>query len=69
MSLTKLSLAENSLIFLWPERVWLVTSWLGTGKSLNFFYNVENNGKLFVPQLIIICLCEKVIVCVHNVCS
>jgi hypothetical protein len=69
MLLTKLSLAGNSLIFLWPERVWLVTSWLGTGKSFTFFYSVKTNGKLFVTQIIIICLCEKVIVCVHNVCS
>jgi hypothetical protein len=24
----------------WPSRVWLVTSQLGTGKSLTFFYSV-----------------------------
>jgi hypothetical protein len=38
MSLTKLSLAGNTLIR--TGRVWLVTSWLGTGKSLTFFYSV-----------------------------
>ncbi len=38
MSLTKISLAGNNHIF--PsqgEFAWLVTSWLGTGKSLTFF--------------------------------
>jgi hypothetical protein len=34
ISLTKLSLAGNNLI------IWLVTSWLETGKSLPFYYSV-----------------------------
>jgi hypothetical protein len=41
MSLTKLSLAGNNLIFPARERVWLVTPRLGTGKSLTFFYSVS----------------------------
>jgi hypothetical protein len=36
LSLTKLSLARNNLIFSRPGRVWLVTSQLGTGKTLTF---------------------------------
>ncbi len=37
MSLTKLSLAGNNLIYSRPGRAWFVTSWLGTGKSVTFF--------------------------------
>ncbi len=37
MSITKLSLARNNKIFSRTGRVWLVTSRLGTGKSLHFF--------------------------------
>jgi hypothetical protein len=37
---TKLSLARKNLYFSCPARVWLVTSRLGTGKSLTFFYSV-----------------------------
>jgi hypothetical protein len=41
MSLTKLSLAGVNFNYSWPDRVWLVTSRLGTGKSLSFFYAVS----------------------------
>jgi hypothetical protein len=37
MSLSKLALARNNLINSRLERVWLVTSRLGTGKPLIFF--------------------------------
>ena len=40
MSLTKLSLAGNNKIILAQGEVWLVTSRLGTGISLTFFYSV-----------------------------
>jgi hypothetical protein len=38
MSLTKLSL-DGKILLLPPGRVWLVTSRLGTGESLTFFYS------------------------------
>jgi hypothetical protein len=49
MSLKKLSLARNDLIIpgqelfnhSWPGRHYLVTSQLETGKTLTFFYSVE----------------------------
>ncbi len=37
MSLTKRSLAGNNLNYYRPGRVWLGTSWLGTGNSVTFF--------------------------------
>jgi hypothetical protein len=40
LSLTKLFVAENNLIIPGQGEVWLVTSGLGTGKSLTFFYSV-----------------------------
>jgi hypothetical protein len=40
MSLTKLSLGGNNLFFSRPERVWSVTSRLGTGKWLTLFDSV-----------------------------
>jgi hypothetical protein len=52
MSLTKLSLAGNILIFnySWPGRVWLVTSQLGTGKSITFFYSVPPHSLTASPN-------------------
>ncbi len=40
MSLIKLFLGGNNLVFSRPERVWSVTSRLGTGKRLTLFYSV-----------------------------
>jgi hypothetical protein len=40
MSLIKLFLGGNNLVFSLPERVWSVTSRLGTGKWLTLFYSV-----------------------------
>jgi hypothetical protein len=40
MSLIKLFLGGNNLFFSRPERVWSVTSRLGTGKWLTLFYSV-----------------------------
>ncbi len=42
MSLIKLFLAGNNLVFSRPERVWSVTSRLGTGKWLTLFYSVPS---------------------------
>jgi hypothetical protein len=39
MSLIKLFLGGNNLVFSRPERVWSVTSRLGTGKWLTLFYS------------------------------
>jgi hypothetical protein len=39
-SLIKLFLGGNNLVFSRPERVWSVTSRLGTGKWLTLFYSV-----------------------------
>jgi hypothetical protein len=41
MSLIKLFLGGNNFVFSRPERVWSVTSRLGTGKWLTLFYSVE----------------------------
>ncbi len=41
MSLTKLSPGQELLHYSRPGRVWLVTSRLGTGNSLIFFYSVR----------------------------
>jgi hypothetical protein len=41
MSLIKLFLGGNNLVFSRPERVWSVTSRLGTGKWLTLFYSVD----------------------------
>jgi hypothetical protein len=41
MSHTKLSLAGHNLIIPRQEGFWYVTSRLGTGKSLTFFYSVQ----------------------------
>jgi hypothetical protein len=40
MSLIKLFLGGNNFVFSRPERVWSVTSRLGTGKWLTLFYSV-----------------------------
>jgi hypothetical protein len=40
MSLIKLFLGGNNLVFSRPEIVWSVTSRLGTGKWLTLFYSV-----------------------------
>jgi hypothetical protein len=42
MSLIKLFLGGNNLVFSRPERVWSVTSRLGTGKWLTLFYSVAD---------------------------
>ncbi len=53
MSLIKLFLGGNNLVFSRPERVWSVTSRLGTGKWLTLFYSeVSNNyylSNMFSP--------------------
>jgi hypothetical protein len=41
MSLIKLFLGGNNLVFSRPERVWSVTSRLGTGKWPTLFYSVH----------------------------
>jgi hypothetical protein len=43
MSLTKL---REELNYSRLERVWLVASQLGTGKSITFFYSVECRARL-----------------------
>jgi hypothetical protein len=48
MSLIKLFLGGNNLVFSRPERVWSVTSRLGTGKWLTLFYSVTHKGKVRV---------------------
>jgi hypothetical protein len=55
MSLIKLFLGGNNLVFSRPERVWSVTSRLGTGKWLTLFYSV----------LSISSLCTVCTVCIH----
>jgi hypothetical protein len=45
MSLIKLFLGGNNLVFSRPERVWSVTSRLGTGKWLTLFYSVACYGQ------------------------
>ncbi len=44
MSLIKLFLGGNNLVFSLPERVWSVTSRLGTGKWLTPFYSVRSSN-------------------------
>jgi hypothetical protein len=46
MSLIKLFLGGNNLVFSRPERVWSVTSRLGTGKWLTLFYSVVKLTKI-----------------------
>jgi hypothetical protein len=41
MSLIKLFLGGNNLVFSHPERVWSVTSRLGTGNWLTLLYRVD----------------------------
>jgi hypothetical protein len=48
MSLIKLFLGGNNLVFSRPERVWSVTSRLGTGKRLTLFYSVGKEQTLEV---------------------
>jgi hypothetical protein len=50
MSLIKLFLDGNNLVFSRPERVWSVTSWLGTGKWLTLFYSVGPIGPRAVGE-------------------
>jgi hypothetical protein len=45
MSLIKLFLGGNNLLFSRPERVWSVTSRLGKGKWLTLFYSVQYTVK------------------------
>ncbi len=49
MSLTKLFLGGNNLVFSRPERVCSVTSRLGTGKWLTLFYSVHVDTSIPVP--------------------
>jgi hypothetical protein len=49
MSLIKLFLGGNNLVFSRPERVWSVTSRLGTGKWLTLFYSVCTSYILLYP--------------------
>jgi hypothetical protein len=52
MSLIKLFLGGNNLVFSRPERVWSVTSRLGTGKWLTLFYSVgidPDGGVVDIP--------------------
>jgi hypothetical protein len=46
MSLIKLFLGGNNLVFSRPERVWSVTSRLGTGKWLTLCYSVGRRSKV-----------------------
>ncbi len=46
MSLIKLFLGGNNLVFSRPERVWSVTSRLETGKWLTLFYSVCSDEKV-----------------------
>ncbi len=50
MSQIKLFLGGNNLVFSRPERVWSVTSWLGTGKWLTLFYSVRPGCMSFKPK-------------------
>jgi hypothetical protein len=52
MSLIKLFLGGNNIVFSRPERVWSVTSRLGTGKWLILFYSV---WKLQVKKILLFC--------------
>jgi hypothetical protein len=47
MSLIKLFLGGNNLVFSRPERVWSVTSLLVTGKWLTLFYSVATVTCIF----------------------
>jgi hypothetical protein len=51
MSLIKLFLGENNLVFSRPERVWSVTSRQGTGKWLTLFYSVLGDLDSCAKQL------------------
>jgi hypothetical protein len=66
MSLTKHSLTGNNFYLLFnnsrPVRVWLVTSRLGTGISLTFFYSVGSSlvekydmelMQVFLPTIVV----------------
>jgi hypothetical protein len=50
MSLIKLFLGGNNLVFTRPERVWSVTSRLGTGKWLTLFYSAASGLYLYTIQ-------------------
>jgi hypothetical protein len=54
MSLIKLFLGGNNLVFSRPERVWSVTYRLGTGKWLTLFYSV-----LYDPGEWLACFIDK----------
>ncbi len=58
MSLIKLFLGGNNLVFSRPERVWSVTSRLGTGKWLTLFYSVRTMGTLGLAEIDIEISCE-----------
>jgi hypothetical protein len=57
MSLTKPSQWPGIIILLQPRRVWLVTSRLGTGKSLTFFYSLLTKKYL----LLLCCTDNKIL--------
>jgi hypothetical protein len=50
MSLIKLFLGGNNLVFSRPERVWSVTSRLGTGKWITLFYSVRAQASHAIGQ-------------------
>jgi hypothetical protein len=50
MSLFKLFLGGNNLVFSRPERVWSVTSRLGTGKWLTLFYSVQTVRPIYLGK-------------------
>jgi hypothetical protein len=60
MSLIKLFLGGNNLVFSRPERVWSVTSRLGTGKWLTLFYSAGSLTTVFsnVVQFQLNILCQ-----------
>jgi hypothetical protein len=60
MSLIKLFLGGNNLVFSRPERVWSVTSRLGTGKWLTLFYSACT--ALFMSGILYSIMCLLLVV-------
>ncbi len=59
MSLIKLFLGGNNLVFSRPERVWSVTSRLGTGKWLTLFYSVPTRVAACLSIYLFDCTCTS----------
>ncbi len=57
MSQIKLFLGGNNLVFSRPERVWSVTSRLGTGKWLTLFLQCIYCAIAFPPAPLLCCFC------------